>query len=562
MECKQSRAETWSRAVRVGLGVRLRISFPSLKKNELRLSCEGGHLCTVGVVLGSEASSQTPPADSVKMSLPWHRDVPKVELLVVDAQYHLAISQQVQHTYATRAEARHIEPDSTSERREALVSPGSSSPTTCPSDCWPAIASPVVPLKPLDVLQLPAGAELPRPLLLHDHLLPSRTHQHGPLNRAPPAINWLEHCLSSSLPWRPCAAMCSSSSMAASFSPRCSSLACSLSTLTTSFCTSVMRLVATRAFRSLLLALMFWYAQGGSSTRKENVSTRGLCNYHLQPENRIVSQYSLSLVMRCKCRNGHRSSNNSGGKRPEQAQGNPWSGDRVQKLVWQFHRSVENWTLGFGDYWHDFKMRGCRGGHSPQSIHRSLTTDVIGRWPWSTNLGHQPLPTIDHQLNQMAQRWRWCCVGSGMLCVWWLGECGWGSGGGRVAVWWGCVWCRAVLVRVPVVTLQTSLWGRFQRSYGRLFTTDTVVLTTHTNTHHTQTTHHATSYTQQHATRCTHHNNTTTTQQRHTHTQHTHAETQTARWNTTTHGTNNKPATQPHTKPRAKTPGCKSGWQP
>ena len=57
------------------------------------------------------------------MSLPWHRDVPTVELLVVDAQYHLAISQQVQHTYATRAEARHIKPDSTSDRREALVSP-------------------------------------------------------------------------------------------------------------------------------------------------------------------------------------------------------------------------------------------------------------------------------------------------------------------------------------------------------------------------------------------------------------------------------------------------------
>ena len=122
MECKQSPAETWSRAVQVGLGVRLRISFPSLK-NELCLSCGGGHLCTIGVVLGSEASSQTPPADSVKMSLPWHRDVPKVELLVVDARYHLTRSQYVHHTYGTRSEARHIKPDSTSDRREALVSP-------------------------------------------------------------------------------------------------------------------------------------------------------------------------------------------------------------------------------------------------------------------------------------------------------------------------------------------------------------------------------------------------------------------------------------------------------
>ena len=250
--------------------MRLRISFPSLK-NELCLSCGGGHLCTIGVVLGSEASSQTPPADSVKMSLPWHRDVPKVELLLVDAWYHLTRSQYVHHTYATRAEARHIKPDSTSERREALVSPGSSSPTTCPSDCWPAIASPVVPLEPQDVLQLSAGAELLRQLQLldasfcHQRLISMDYSSRTSRNQQIGALPLLSASVTS------CAAMYSSSSMAASFSPRCSSL-----------------------------ALMFWYAQGGSSTRKENVSTRGLCNYHLQPENRIVARSQCSQCSLCR----------------------------------------------------------------------------------------------------------------------------------------------------------------------------------------------------------------------------------------------------------------------
>ena len=40
------------------------------------------------------------------------------------------------------------------------------------------------------------------------------------------------------------------------------------------------------------------------------------------------------------------------------------------------------------------------------------------------------------------------------VCDGWVS--GWGDGGGQLAAWCGWVWCRAVLVRVPVGTFTAS----------------------------------------------------------------------------------------------------------